>query len=298
MAGYDWSRGKSNNAVDAEYCGKFPKSNITASLLKKYDIPLKLKDVKKLIELNIFISSEWHHTSSKFNETYFYDMELLKTMCEDEEEFKNIQDALKKDNDEDILYAKIEIVNFEKIKRNWKPNFTIVNAKVEGYYTKTMCRIIDENGNIFRKKVDNVRIINYVEIENYEMIVLEKKKKELKEEKLAKKARLEARKKNFLEEIEKSFKKIDDNLILKYNRARSLNTVEKIETVIKNEIELLKKEEFKQLKNIDISNWLLLPKKMKHPAPKNIYNMKVSSGLGWIAFEEYMKKNSISLNLI
>src|SRR5574344_3170610 len=78
MAGYDWINGKSNNAVYSEENGKANKSQINKELLEKYEVPLKVKEVKDLIDSGFINRSEWHHTSKYFNRTDYYDIEGLK----------------------------------------------------------------------------------------------------------------------------------------------------------------------------------------------------------------------------
>jgi len=63
MAGY-YGYSKSNNAISAEQEGKFPRSKVA----KKLGIPSAwiLENVK---------TNEYHHTSCKYNTTYYYDLE-------------------------------------------------------------------------------------------------------------------------------------------------------------------------------------------------------------------------------
>ena len=65
MAGYD-NYSKSNNALAAENEGKFP-----ASILAK-KLSVKSQAVKALMQ-----PSEWHHTSSHYNATDYYDGGIL-----------------------------------------------------------------------------------------------------------------------------------------------------------------------------------------------------------------------------
>ena len=62
MSGYNWIAGKSNNAVMAEERG----------LLKKGDLKAWQK---RAVEAGAVAPCEWHHTSSFFNETNYYDPE-------------------------------------------------------------------------------------------------------------------------------------------------------------------------------------------------------------------------------
>jgi uncharacterized delta-60 repeat protein len=73
MAGYDEQRGKSNNAVDAERENRFPAS----TLAKKLGVSTEA--IRKTLE-----SSEWHHTSGWYNETNYYDGDLLIRLAQGE----------------------------------------------------------------------------------------------------------------------------------------------------------------------------------------------------------------------
>lgn len=83
MAGYDWSKGKSNNAVWAEEKeGMRPKSKITAKWLREGGITEKLGFVKFLIKADRIMATEWHHTSKYFNETSYYSTEDIAEQLE------------------------------------------------------------------------------------------------------------------------------------------------------------------------------------------------------------------------
>lgn len=309
MPGYDWNKGKSNNAVYAELSGRVPKSKINASLLKQFDIPLTVKDTKKLIELDVFKSSEWHHTSKEFNETYFYDLEILKEMCDDEEEFAEAKRVLKEEKEEDAgknkekdktIYAHIEYVEFEKKRGSWNPIFLEVVAEIKGYYSKTMCTVNTTNNDSFRKKRSNITIKKFIDFKKFD----NEKRRKLKEWK-------DGYKEDFLKRISEHIPKIDDALVLKFKKARSVSVLRELKDEITSFIDKLKEEEQKRLKKIkeeeqirlnkirseklkeleklDISDWILLPREMQHPAPKKILDMKISSGLSWNDFEEFMK---------
>ena len=71
MAGYNWSAGMSNNAVDAYYDGFLPKTKFC----KYYKIsPAKFDKLLQMHNLSDedMLESEWHHTSKYFNQTYMY----------------------------------------------------------------------------------------------------------------------------------------------------------------------------------------------------------------------------------
>ena len=67
MAGYDWSEGKSNNAVDAEDRGLMTAGDLAKSL-----------GLRKASTIQEFLyACEWHHSSKFFNEIYYYDPESV-----------------------------------------------------------------------------------------------------------------------------------------------------------------------------------------------------------------------------
>lgn len=65
MAGYDWSEGKSNNAVDAEDRGLMTAGDLAKSL-----------GLRKASTIQEFLfPCEWHHSSKFFNEIDYFDPE-------------------------------------------------------------------------------------------------------------------------------------------------------------------------------------------------------------------------------
>lgn len=98
MAGYNWEAGKSNNALDAEGRGLMNATN-TAKAVRRAGFA----GVTSAFITNYAPSTgEWHHTSSKFNETRYYDpndvIEWLqtdwgeKTLIEFKEKKKAVKD--------------------------------------------------------------------------------------------------------------------------------------------------------------------------------------------------------------
>lgn len=84
MAGYDWGKGKSNNAVWAEEEeGMRTKSKITAKWLREGGITEKVGFVKFLIRIDRIMATEFHHTSKYFNETGYYSTEDIAKQLED-----------------------------------------------------------------------------------------------------------------------------------------------------------------------------------------------------------------------
>lgn len=78
MAGYDWARGKSNNAVEAEFSGLVTVSQVTRHMLDIHDIDCSVKVAKKILNERV-APREWHHTSKAFNRTYYYSLHDLRT---------------------------------------------------------------------------------------------------------------------------------------------------------------------------------------------------------------------------
>lgn len=74
MAGYDWSQGKSKNAVYAEECNIITKT----ALATKLKVPGVVIDKASFIE-----PCEWHHTGKYFNETDYYDLEGIQKQLTD-----------------------------------------------------------------------------------------------------------------------------------------------------------------------------------------------------------------------
>jgi hypothetical protein len=68
MAGY-CGYSKSNNAIQAEHLGRFP-----ASVLAK-KLSISTEAIKALMQ-----PCEWHHTSSRYNRTDYYDLEEAQEM--------------------------------------------------------------------------------------------------------------------------------------------------------------------------------------------------------------------------
>ena len=111
MAGYSWKEGMSNNAVAAYAIGKMPLSKWTkqkiiarvSEYMAAYDdenihVSLEaLKKKKKSELLKLLTADEWHHTSSHFNKTYFYDVDIdrLKELDSDASDLTSVEDRTK-----------------------------------------------------------------------------------------------------------------------------------------------------------------------------------------------------------
>jgi hypothetical protein len=103
MAGYnDFS--KSNNAIEAEVSGRYPLSKAAVILSKKLNTDL----ARTKLWLKENCGGEWHHTSSWYNSTNYYDTNIDDLA----ENFKENDD----DNSADILRAKIGKIEIKEKK--------------------------------------------------------------------------------------------------------------------------------------------------------------------------------------
>lgn len=78
MAGYNWSAGKSNNAVSAEDAGLRVRSKITREWLQSAGISEGPAFIKWLIAKGAILPEEWHHTSKMFNQTEYFSAESIR----------------------------------------------------------------------------------------------------------------------------------------------------------------------------------------------------------------------------
>ena len=83
MAGYN-QHSMSNNAVDAYARGAMPLSKLTARDLKVAGIGITLGFARWLAKEEHWKASEWHHSSSWYNEVEFYDLDTLAELLEEE----------------------------------------------------------------------------------------------------------------------------------------------------------------------------------------------------------------------
>jgi hypothetical protein len=136
MAGYNWQRGKSNNAVDAERDNCFPAS----TLAKKLGVSAEA--IRKTLE-----PSEWHHTSGWFNETNYYDGDLLIRLARGEpvddvsdlevararEEWARLR-SYRKPKDEEVVHENCTVKWLEwRVSKRWR------KAKE---YQEADCRVV------------------------------------------------------------------------------------------------------------------------------------------------------------
>ena len=85
FGGYNWYYGKSNRAVRAEENGLFPISKLRKKHLEEEGIGFTVKEAKILAKFELWKPCEWHHTSKFYNKTYYYCIDDLLEIWEDEE---------------------------------------------------------------------------------------------------------------------------------------------------------------------------------------------------------------------
>jgi hypothetical protein len=307
MAGYNWSEGKSNNAVSCENEGKVNKSQITKDVLKNYGIDLSVKDVKSLIENGFIKPCEWHHTSKFFNCTDYYDFEYLaEDLNENREDYIKALDEIKQKQD-DVIYAEIMVTFISNIGSKRNPRYDIEEkiyfAEVKGFYSnRTLCSITTFNEK-FSKNEKYIKVLKTITKEELEQKNLEllkeqekKAKKELKENREKLRELAKALDSDIFENKIKKIKSYLDFLNLEKDIQRAVD--EKIESdkkaaKIKRANERLNNHNIQEF--IDVKDWIALDKMQRHPAPENIQQMKIDSGLSWNEFEDYLKNQFLGV---
>lgn len=159
MSGYI-GHSMSRNAASAYGRGLLPASKIG------HGIPAKL--VKKHCR-----SAEWHHTSSKFNSTEFYDLEMVLSVFgisetedypfEDYRSQAAVDDLTEYRNPNSEIIIKTGIVSWTEWGRGrfGKPCPIPMSAHGKVTYKKgaSMATVtLDGDGRTFRKKLDNIEI--------------------------------------------------------------------------------------------------------------------------------------------
>lgn len=104
--GYDYKKGKSVNAVNAESNGLYPLSFISNEL------GLEPETIKKH-----FKPKEWHHTSIAYNRTYYYDFQYIESSLTD-----------------DILADNTKIKADKKVEKHFDNCFVQYRTKEQGSY--------------------------------------------------------------------------------------------------------------------------------------------------------------------
>lgn len=92
MAGYNFSQGKSNNAVDAEESGRYTATEC-ARLLSG-----AIKGISSAAIKELCCTKEWHHTSKWYNKTKYYDLEEVEEFFLSKEGAEQLKDFIENHN--------------------------------------------------------------------------------------------------------------------------------------------------------------------------------------------------------
>ncbi|PAF41211.1 hypothetical protein [Helicobacter sp. 11S02596-1] len=119
---------QSERALEAKEAGRKPLSHFVSDDLKIFNQKLTAQNLPPIKTLKLFKSllkfyayCEWHHTSSKFNQTSFYDAErLLEEICknpnivQDQQKLDKEQETPKKESSNFYLFEPIKITIWGK----------------------------------------------------------------------------------------------------------------------------------------------------------------------------------------
>tara|TARA_Y100000361_G_C11141070_1_gene335090 strand:- start:233 stop:784 length:552 start_codon:yes stop_codon:yes gene_type:complete len=136
---------KSNNAYDAEEEGKFPLTRASKILAKK----LKWSQAKSKDFLQNIGHDEWHHTSCKYNITYYYDVsdERIEALKEEINSFE-YKPAPKRAK---VKYFKCWNKDRVDDVRQWEWYITNRWGNNTDYITSEGCVVIDELKKLLKK---------------------------------------------------------------------------------------------------------------------------------------------------
>lgn len=154
MAGYI-GISMSVNAAEAHNEGRKPVSCITKGDIQKYGVKESVTLFRWYVK-NFCRTCEWHHTSPKYNETHFYDIEECRITFKKQniEQLKNAYKNQKKpkpvNNDECPYYARVEYsISTYSGSRKYLEGYAIIHkcwAYLKDDYKKA----------IIRKKIDGM----------------------------------------------------------------------------------------------------------------------------------------------
>jgi len=155
MAGYNWNKGMSNNAIEAYWEGKKPIGK-WANYFKKYFPNLDGAILKEGLELS---SSEFHHTGKYYNETEFYEKDTILSVLGFLEYRRKIRSLIKeklKKKKEPRIYTGCVVRWLEwvgKYPKSHPEEYEAVNCVVIEISSQ-FYEVILPSGRIFKKKKD------------------------------------------------------------------------------------------------------------------------------------------------
>lgn len=170
MAGYN-GFSMSNNAVDAYTNGERPLSKWSKSdLLEEYDNVCDESDLKKydlsklrldVLKRELLVYSSWHHTSSRFNNTDFYkiDVEACERLNNDKVKELEKERMIKEESKETIEKWEVKYLTWSGSRKHPKAieHIEVVEYNTSKRYvnTKNGKKMITANGFKFIKKVED-----------------------------------------------------------------------------------------------------------------------------------------------
>jgi len=138
MAGYE-GFSKSNNAIEAESSGLFPASKIA----KKLGHGITPQGIREVLD-----PAEYHHTSSRYNPTDYYDLEEAK------EHFEEIKKISKIKSESRILKnAQVEWLEWGGTRAHPVPIKKSADGCTIDYKGGAFCLINFADGKMMRKKL-------------------------------------------------------------------------------------------------------------------------------------------------
>lgn len=153
----------SNRAAAAYESGEMPISKWTKqAMIERFEeldidaekINLLKKLPKKVLAATFLQKSSWHHTSSYFNATDFYEInesKIEEMTIEEIKALKDIKEEEKAPEESEKFFAKVEYLTWSGSRRHPKAEKHIIEkALVE---IKGSFYIINDNGEIIKKKI-------------------------------------------------------------------------------------------------------------------------------------------------
>lgn len=209
-----------------------------------------------------------------------------------------------KNKEDDIIYATITVTYIESIGSKRKPRYDITyktfDAQIKGFNSKSgNCTLTGYEKQI-RKNSKYIEIIKTLTKDEFENSLLKSKKlddSQIRAEKKKSRALIKTLPAEVQSLIEKKIKKANTLPQLSYLQYEIKDELEKFEKslILKASADKVTQSLNNIPKNdfIELEDWVKLDKQDRHPAPKNIYEIKSASNLSWTEFEELVINQKI-----
>ena len=254
MSGYRQDFSRSNNAHEAYREGRVPKSAITTEALREAGCKsLTASAVRKLIDAGYITTSEWHHSGKYFTCVDFFDLDCI---AYDEEGFLEMLKSLEKKEDEVFfVQGTITLTSFSRSRGRFVPVFDTVSGAFKIKKGK-MLRIESADGSIFTKKENNAEInADSISEETFKSLAEKIKNEKIKAERAAKRAKNKA---------EKEAKKAEQERRERFLASCANGNIQSA-----------------------LAQWA--NDGFYHPAPSEVMEYKINSGLSWSALVQNLK---------